>query len=202
MPTITLGQTIIDRVAIGSGMADRYKFEFENYDAFLRLLDGGRGAVIIGAHVGCWGTGAGFFGDYARKMHLVMYDAEYRRIKNVMDKHCKQEGYKVIPVNEGGIESILRIKEVLDSKGVRLLSGRPLRRRRRHGTGDLHGPQGPSSRRDPSSSPRSSGRRRYSTMRCANAAGVAASSSTFRRRRTAKPRTPCSKATSARSKPW
>ena len=41
-----LGQTIIDRVAIGSGMADRYKFEFENYDAFLRLLDGGRGAVM------------------------------------------------------------------------------------------------------------------------------------------------------------
>lgn len=111
-----LGQTIIDRVAIGSGMADRYKFEFENYDAFLRLLDGGRGAVIIGAHVGCWGTGAGFFGDYARRMHLVMYDAEYRQIKNVMDKHCRQEGYKVIPVNEGGIESILRIKEVLDHR--------------------------------------------------------------------------------------
>ena len=170
-----LGQTIIDRVAIGSGMADRYKFEFENYDAFLRLLDGGRGAVIIGAHVGCWGTGAGFFGDYARRMHLVMYDAEYRRIKNVMDKHCRQEGYKVIPVNEGGIESILRIKEVLDRReyvcfqGDRFVEG---------------------------------GRRRYSTMRCANAAGVTASSSTFRRRRTAKPRTPCSKTTSARSKPW
>ena len=111
-----LGQTIIDRVAIGSGMERKYKFEFENYDAFLRVLDGGRGAVIIGAHVGCWGTGAGFFGDYARKMHLVMYDAEYRQIKSVMEKHCGQEGYKVIAVNEGGIESILRIKEVLDRK--------------------------------------------------------------------------------------
>ena len=33
-----------------------------------------------------------------------------------MDKHCRQEGYKVIPVNEGGIESILRIKEVLDRR--------------------------------------------------------------------------------------
>ncbi len=108
-----LGQTIIDRVAIGSGMADRYKFEFENYDAFLRLLDGGRGAVIIGAHVGCWGTGAGFFGDYARKMHLVMYDAEYRRIKNVMDKHCKQEGYKVIPVKI----PVEKIREVIGSGG-------------------------------------------------------------------------------------
>ena len=126
-----LGQTIIDRVAIGSGMERKYKFEFENYDAFLRVLDGGRGAVIIGAHVGCWGTGAGFFGDYARKMHLVMYDAEYRQIKNVMEKHCGQEGYKVIAVNEGGIESILRIKEVLDRKeyvcfqGDRFVEGSP-----------------------------------------------------------------------------
>jgi len=66
--------------------------------------------------VGSHRTGAWFFGDCARRMHLVMYDAEYRRIKNVMDKHCKQEGYKVIPVNEGGIESILRIKEVLDRR--------------------------------------------------------------------------------------
>jgi predicted LPLAT superfamily acyltransferase len=126
-----LGQTIIDRVAIGSGMERKYKFEFENYDAFLRVLDGGRGAVIIGAHVGCWGTGAGFFGDYAHKMHLVMYDAEYRQIKNVMEKHCGQEGYKVIAVNEGGIESILRIKEVLDRKeyvcfqGDRFVEGSP-----------------------------------------------------------------------------
>lgn len=51
-------------------------------------------------------------------MHLVMYDAEYRQIKSVMEKHCGQEGYKVIAVNEGGIESILRIKEVLDRKST------------------------------------------------------------------------------------
>lgn len=126
-----LGQTIIDRVAIGSGLEHKYKFEFENYDAFLRLLDSGRGAVIVGAHVGCWGTGAGFFGDYARKMHLVMYDAEYRRIKEIMDRHSKRDGYRIIPVNEGGIESVLRIKEVLDRQeyvcfqGDRFVEGSP-----------------------------------------------------------------------------
>jgi len=65
--------------------------------------------VIIGAHVGCWGTGAGFFGDYARKMHLVMYDAEYRQIKSVMEKHCGQEGYKVSAVNEGMNKSLWMI---------------------------------------------------------------------------------------------
>ena len=181
-----LGQTIIDRVAIGSGMADRYKFEFENYDAFLRLLDGGRGAVIIGAHVGCWGTGAGFFGDYARRMHLVMYDAELRQIKNVMDKHCKQEGYKVIAVNEGGIESILRIKEVLDRReyvcfqGDRYLNKEKLltkaaRRRRRPSWGAKR-----RSRRGRSPSPGNSASRWYSTMPCASAAGATGSSSTSR----------------------
>ena len=48
-----------------------------------------------------------------------------------MDRHCKPEGYKVIPVNEGGIESILRIKEVLDRReyvcfqGDRFVEGSP-----------------------------------------------------------------------------
>lgn len=174
-----LGQTIIDRVAIGSGMERKYKFEFENYDAFLRVLDGGRGAVIIGAHVGCWGTGAGFFGDYARRMHLVMYDAELRQIKNVMDKHCKQEGYKVIAVNEGGIESILRIKEVLDRKeyvcfqGDRFVEGSPTAKAPFMGR-EAPFPAG----RSPS--PGNSASRWYSTMPCASAAGATGSSSTSR----------------------
>lgn len=29
-----LGQILIDKVAIGNGMADKYHFEFENYQAF------------------------------------------------------------------------------------------------------------------------------------------------------------------------
>lgn len=52
----------------------------------------------------------------------------------------------MIPVNEGGIESILRIKEVLDRREHASAFRATLRRRRRHGAGDLHGPQGPSRR--------------------------------------------------------
>ena len=35
-----LGQILIDKVAIGNGMADKYHFEFENYQAFLNVLNG------------------------------------------------------------------------------------------------------------------------------------------------------------------
>ena len=43
-----LGQILIDKVAIGNGMADKYHFEFENYQAFLNVLNGNTGVIMIG----------------------------------------------------------------------------------------------------------------------------------------------------------
>lgn len=108
----TFGQTLIDKIAIMSGLSDRYKFEFENYENFLELL--GSGAVVmIGGHVGSWEIGGHFFGDYASKLNVVMFDGEYAKIKEKVD--TSKFGYKVIPINEGGIESLIKIKNTIDS---------------------------------------------------------------------------------------
>ena len=108
----TFGQTIIDKIAINSGLVDRYKFEYDNYDEFLKVLDGGE-TIIIGAHVGCWEVGSQFFGDYASRLNVVMYDAEYQKIKDVVEgagfKH------KIISINDGSLESLIRIKQTLSS---------------------------------------------------------------------------------------
>ncbi len=107
----TFGQTLIDKIAIVNGLSHKYSFEFDNYDAFLEVLD--RGAVVmIGGHVGCWEIGAQFFGDYASKLNVVMFDGEYDKIKDKVD--TSQFGYKIIPINEGGIESLLKIKKAID----------------------------------------------------------------------------------------
>lgn len=81
-----LGQILIDKVAIGNGKADRYRFEFERYPEFLRLLDSEQGVIMIGAHVGNWEIGVPFFDDYGKKIHIVMYDAEHRKIKEMLEK--------------------------------------------------------------------------------------------------------------------
>ncbi len=106
------GQTIIDKVAINNGLIDRFHFEFENYDNFLRVLDNGA-TTILSAHIGCWGIGANYYGDYEQRMNIVMYSAEYDKIKAVLESQTIQ--YKVIPVNDGGIESLLKIKQALDN---------------------------------------------------------------------------------------
>ncbi len=105
------GQTLIDKIAIKNGMSHRYHFDFENYDSFLELLNSGS-VVMIGAHVGNWEIGSEFFGDYGSKLNVVMYDGEYQRIKAALK--TQDIGYKIIPVNEGGIESLLRIKYAID----------------------------------------------------------------------------------------
>lgn len=109
------GQTLIDRLAVDAGMASRFGYEFENYDRFIEILDSGRGVIMIGAHVGCWQAGATFFGDYASRINVVMLDAEYRRIRELIDETARRRSYKVIAVDENdALSSVLAVKSALD----------------------------------------------------------------------------------------
>lgn len=109
------GQTLIDKVALKGGMADRYRFEFDNYDRFLEIIDSGEGVVMIGAHVGCWEAGSVFFGKYGKKINIVMFDAEHRQIKEVLEDNAEGgDDFKIIAVNEDPLGAMLKIKNALD----------------------------------------------------------------------------------------
>lgn len=109
-----MGQILIDKVAILNGMASRYNFLFENYEPLLQVLNSQSGVVLIGAHVGNWETGAPFFGEYGKKMHIVMYDAEYQAIKKVMEENRSIAGeYQVIAVNKDSLSHVFLISNAL-----------------------------------------------------------------------------------------
>jgi len=110
------GQVIIDKVAIRSGLEKQYNYEFEQYDEFLRLLNGNTGVIIIGAHIGNWEIGSSFFGDYQGTLNMVMYDAEYREIKEVLEHTLKETNYRVIPIADNSLEHIYQIKTALDNR--------------------------------------------------------------------------------------
>lgn len=111
-----LGQILIDKVAIGNGMVSKYHFRFEHYPEFLDVLNSNQGVIMIGAHVGNWEIGAPFFDDYGKKINIVMYDAEHRRIKEMLEKNGKAGEYKIIPVNEDNLTHVFRITEALDKR--------------------------------------------------------------------------------------
>lgn len=107
------GQTLIDRVALRAGLQRRYRFEFENRDRFIEVISNS-GVVMMGAHVGCWEAGSVFFGEYGRKINIVMFDAEHERIKKVLGKSGCGADYKVIAVNKGSVEAMVQIKVALN----------------------------------------------------------------------------------------
>lgn len=111
-----LGQILIDKVAINSGMDKKYHFKFGNYQEFLDILNSEQGVIMIGAHMGNWETGAPFFHDYGKKINIVIYDAEHRKIKEMLEKNGMTKEYKFIPVNKDSLEHVFRINEVLNKK--------------------------------------------------------------------------------------
>ncbi|MDO5665341.1 MAG: acyltransferase [Bacteroidia bacterium] len=110
------GQTLIDKVAISSGNKEQYKFIFDNsYPRFLEILNEGKGAILVGAHVGNWEIGAPFFDKYGEKMHIAMLDAEYQKIKEMLEQYSQNRNYNVFPLDEtDGLANIFQVKAILD----------------------------------------------------------------------------------------
>lgn len=108
-----LGQILIDKVAISMGKTKSYRFEFENYEEFLSVLNKDTGVVMIGAHVGNWEIGAPFFDEYGKKINIVMFDNEHQRIKEVLERNSNAQQFKIIPVNKDSLNHVFEITKAL-----------------------------------------------------------------------------------------
>lgn len=107
------GQVLIDKIAALAGFSNKFQYDFYDYEAFLDVLNGDTGVVMIGAHFGNWEIGGQFFGKYAKKINIVMYDAEYQKIKDKLQRIMGYNTYRVIAVNEDSWSHVFAIKEAL-----------------------------------------------------------------------------------------
>ena len=116
------GQCLIDKMAIQHGLKDKFRYTFDNYEAFLDVLNAGKGAVLIGAHVGAWQLSASFFGNYGRKMHVVLVEKEYEQLKKYVD--FRERAFHVIPINKTDVlDTMLTIKKALNAGEYICLQG-------------------------------------------------------------------------------
>lgn len=109
------GQTIIDKVSINGGLKSSYKFEFDNYDEFISKLNSDKGVIMIGAHVGNWEVGATFFGNYGKKINIVMHNAEASGVKEALERGENPNLFNIIDVKDSDIQSIILMKRAIDN---------------------------------------------------------------------------------------
>ncbi len=96
------GQTIIDKVAIVSGMRNSFTYEFDGIDKLKQLLSEGKGGILISAHVGNFEIAEFFFReiDFNSQINIVTIDNERNEIKEYLESVTGKPNTKFIYIKE------------------------------------------------------------------------------------------------------
>jgi len=93
-----IGQSIIDRVAVMSGLSDKFTSTSTGSENINKMAQMRRGAIMLGAHLGNWEIAGHFIARYDTVVNILMYDAEREQIKAYMDSVTGGKRFKIIPI--------------------------------------------------------------------------------------------------------
>lgn len=120
----TFGKTLIDRVAIGSGMRHKFTYEFDGIDILKRFLEQKKGGILISAHIGNFELAEYFFQDIdmTGQINLVTTDSEHRAIKNYLESIAIKSSIKFILIQED-LSHIFQINQALANNELICFTG-------------------------------------------------------------------------------
>ncbi|MBS1685490.1 MAG: lipid A biosynthesis acyltransferase [Bacteroidetes bacterium] len=95
-----LGQSLIDKVAILSGLSARFTSHSNGAENIERMAAARRGAIMLGAHLGNWEIAGHFIARYDTVINVLMYDGEHEHIKALMESVIGGKKFNVIPIRE------------------------------------------------------------------------------------------------------
>jgi predicted LPLAT superfamily acyltransferase len=113
------GQILIDKVAIYSGMADKFTFDLDDEKHLAAMENGG---FMISAHIGNWEMSGKKSDRIHKTMNLVMLDAEHLRIKQYLDAVMKERNFNIIPLKDD-LSHLISIRQALDRNELIAIHG-------------------------------------------------------------------------------
>ena len=79
-----LGQSIIDKVVMMSGIPNKFTFDFDGEDNLRKIAGLQRGGLLLSAHLGNWEIAGHLLQRLDTRINIVMFDGEDRQIKEYM----------------------------------------------------------------------------------------------------------------------
>jgi len=118
----SFGQVILDKVAILSGNGGQFTFNFDGEEHLLSIINGGKGGILISAHVGNWEAASQLLGKLNSKVNVVMMQAEYEQIKDYLSDVTGEKKYNIIAIKED-LSHIFEISNALINKELICIHG-------------------------------------------------------------------------------
>ncbi|QEH41392.1 lipid A biosynthesis acyltransferase [Chitinophaga sp. XS-30] len=78
------GQTLIDKIVVMAGIPNRFSFHFDGEEFLHQVVEGGRGGILLSAHLGNWEVAGHLFTRLQTRINIVMFDGEHQRIKDYL----------------------------------------------------------------------------------------------------------------------
>jgi len=107
-----LGQSIIDKVVIMSGIDNKFTYNFDGEENLRKITALNKGGLLLSAHLGNWEIAGHLLKRLDTKINVVMYDGEHQQIKRYMEGVTGKRNMKVIVIKED-LSHIYAISEAL-----------------------------------------------------------------------------------------
>jgi predicted LPLAT superfamily acyltransferase len=106
------GQTLIDKVVVMTGMANRFSYHFDGEENLHKMAELSKGGLLLSAHIGSWEIAGHLLKRLGTKIHIVMYDGEQQQIKEYLASVTGERNAHIIVIKKD-LTHIYEINEAL-----------------------------------------------------------------------------------------
>ena len=93
-----LGQSIIDKVVLMSGIKNNFSFDFDGEENLLNIASLQKGGILLSAHLGNWDVAGHLFTRLHTRINIVMYDGEHEKIKEYLEGVTGKRNVNIIVI--------------------------------------------------------------------------------------------------------
>ena len=95
-----LGQSIIDKVVMMSGIKNKFSFNFDGEENLRDIANLQKGGILLSAHIGNWDIAGHLLKRLETRINIVLFDGEHEQIKEYLDGVTGKKSVNVIVIKK------------------------------------------------------------------------------------------------------
>ena len=119
---LMLGEVLVDKIAFLVKPRVHFTFDYEGEEYLHEMAAGGKGGMLIGAHMGNWELAGNLLDRIDNKVNVLMLDAEHQSIKALLESYKVLSKFEVILIRDD-FSHLIKIREALERNEFVVMHG-------------------------------------------------------------------------------